>query len=116
MNIGRVDEAIGPLESARRFEPQAVRISLVIAYFHAGRNRDSVALADSLLARTPDHVALNVMRAAALAELGDLDRARLAAEQVRRYSPNFQVENWGDRRGKPEYIVRLHAAMRKAGL
>jgi tetratricopeptide (TPR) repeat protein len=106
-----------PLEASRRLEPHAVRIYLVSAYFHAGRYRDSLTLADSLLARAPDHVALNAMRAANLAMLGNIDEARRAADQVRRYSPNFQIEQWGNPSGMPEaYAARLREALKKAGL
>jgi class 3 adenylate cyclase/TolB-like protein/cytochrome c-type biogenesis protein CcmH/NrfG len=117
VRTGRVDESIVPLEASRRLEPHAVRIYLVSAYFHAGRYRDSLTLADSLLARAPDHVALNAMRAANLAMLGNIDEARRAADQVRRYSPNFQIEQWGNPSGMPEaYAARLREALKKAGL
>ena len=116
MRIGRIEEAIVPLESSKRLEPQAVRIYLVMAYFLAGRYRDSLALSDSLLVRAPDHVALNTMRAASLAELGNLDEARKAAAQVRRFSPNFSPDTWGRGFAKAEHAAKVHEAMRKAGL
>ena len=116
LRAGRVDEAIRPLEAARRLEPQAVRIYLVSAYFHAGRYRDSLALAESLLPRAPEHVALNAMRAANLVELGQVEEARRAAAQVRRFSPDFQVEIWGNQPALPESTARLRAHLRTAGL
>ena len=117
LNVGRVEESIAPLESSRRLEPHAVRINLVMAYFLAGRTRAALALADSLLERAPDHVALNAMRAASQAELNNLEEARRSAQAVRRYSPTFEVDRWvrGVRYG-PENSERLRAALRKAGL
>lgn len=113
---GRVEEAIGFLEAARRLEPQAVRIYLVSAYFHAGRYRDAVALADALLVRAPEHVALHALRAAALVQEGKLDEARVAAGNVRRFSPDFRVENFGRRALRPEMGEKLQDSLRKAGL
>jgi adenylate cyclase len=112
---GRIDEAIASMEIARRLEPHAVRIYLANAYYFAGRYRDTVALADSLLERAPDHVALNAIRAAALAQMGNTEEAHRAAERVRRYSPDFRADAWG-RTAIPEHNARLREGLVKAGL
>ena len=115
LHLGRIDEAIVPLEIARRVEPRAIRINLALAYYLAGRYADTVALADSLLARRQDHVALHAARAAALAQLGRIEEARAEADQVRRYSPTFKAEQWVTRMA-PEYTSKVHEGLRKAGL
>jgi len=115
LHLGRIDEAIVPLELARRLEPRAVRINLALAYYLAGRYTETIAVADSLLARRHDHVALHAARAAALAQLGRIEEAREEADQVRRYSPTFDAEQWVTRMA-PEYTSKVHEGLRKAGL
>jgi adenylate cyclase len=117
--VGRLDEAITAMETARSFEPQpaaGAAINLAVAYFVAGRYREALAFADSMLARTPHHVTLNATRAAALAQLGNADEAARAADQVRRLSPGFDVENFGTRFADPAYAAKLQDGLRKAGL
>ena len=119
LSVGRLDEAIAAMETARRFEPHpsaGVGVNLAVAYYAAARYRDALAQADALLTRTPDHVALHAIRAAALAQLGNPEEARRAADQVRRFSPVFDVENFGSRFAKPGYAAKLHDGLRKAGL
>jgi TolB-like protein/Flp pilus assembly protein TadD len=119
LSVGRIDEAIAAMETAKRFEPHpsaGAGLYLAIAYYVAGRYREALAQADALLTRTPHHVALNAMRAAALAQLGNADEARQAADQVRRFSPLFEVENFGTRFVNKEITAKLHDGLRKAGL
>ena len=116
---GRIDEALASMEAAKRYDPYpnpGYGIHLAIAYYVAGRYRDSLALADALLARTPDHVSLNAIRAAALAQLGRDDAARSAAAQVRRFSPFFEVESFVTRFASGEYRTKVQDGLRKAGL
>ena len=117
--VGRIDEAIATMETAQRFEPHpaaGASLNLAIAYYVAGRYREALAQADALLTRTPHHVALNAIRAAALSQLGNADEARRAADQVRRFSPLFEVENFGTRFENKEFSAKLHDGLRKAGL
>ncbi|MGH8674078.1 MAG: winged helix-turn-helix domain-containing protein [Burkholderiales bacterium] len=117
--VGRIDEAIAVLETASRFEPRSIAgagINLVIAYYTAGRYREALAEADALVARTPHLDFLHAARAAALSQLGKADEARQAADQVRRFNPYFQVENFGTRFVNPEHTTRLQEGLRKAGL
>ena len=119
LSVGRIDEAVAAMETAKRFEPHPNAgngLNLAIAYYLAERYREALALADALLIRTPHHVALNAMRAAALSQLGNGDEARRAADQVRRFSPSFEVANFGTRFGNPAYAARIHDGLRKAGL
>ena len=56
------------------------------------------------------------MRAAALAQLGREDEARIAAEQVRRFNPLFDPDNFGSRFEDPVHTAKLREGLRKAGL
>ena len=117
--VGRIDEAIAAMETARRFEPHpgaGVGLNLAVAYYVAGQYRQALAQADALLTRTPDHVSLHALRAATLAQLGNSEDATRAAEQVRRFSPMFEIERFGSRFAKPEYAAKLQDGLRKAGL
>lgn len=117
--IGRTDEAIAAFETAKRFDPQlsgSMGINIVLAYYMAGRYREAVAQADAVLARIPDHMAVTAARAAALAQLGNVDEARQAADQVRRLSPLFRVEYFGLRFEDPKQSARIQEGLRKAGL
>jgi adenylate cyclase len=117
--VGRIDEAIAAMETAKRFEPHpsaGVGLNLAVGYYVAGRYREVLAQADALLTHTPHHVSLNALRAATLAQLGKADEAKRAADQVRRLSPLFDVENFGTRFANPAYAAKLQDGLRKAGL
>lgn len=116
--VGRIEEAIGALETARRFDPHGVvpRLHLAIAYLIQDRYRDALEQTEVGIARAPHHVALNALRAAALAYLGKAEEAGRAAEEVRRLSPMFEVENFGTSFSKSGYSAKLQAGLRKAGL
>jgi len=114
---GRIDEAIATMEVARRLEPpQGTRTNLFFAYYAADRYRDALAEADLLLARAPQLATLHAMRAAALAQLGDLEEARREAERVRRLSPAFRAENYALGFVDPRHTAKVHEGLRKAGL
>jgi adenylate cyclase len=106
------------METAKRFDPHAVVLSLHlgIAYFVKDRYRDALDQTDAGLTRAPHHVALNALRAAALAQLGNTDEAARAADQVRRFSPMFEAENFGSRFANAAYSAKLQEGLRKAGL
>ncbi|MFN0044290.1 MAG: adenylate/guanylate cyclase domain-containing protein [Alphaproteobacteria bacterium] len=117
--VGRIDESIAAYDMAKRFDPNpgiGDANSLATAYYVAGRYREALALADSLLTIAPHHVSLNAIRAATLAQLGNGEEARRAADQVRRFSPLFQVENIGSRFTNPAHTTKLRDGLRKAGL
>jgi TolB-like protein/Flp pilus assembly protein TadD len=115
--VGRFDEAIADMETAKRYEPPAgTRTNLAIAYSATGRYREALAEADILLARAPQLPTLHALRAGALAQLGNLDEARREAEQVRRLSPGFRAENYATHFADPKYTARVQDGMRKAGL
>ena len=117
--LGRIDDSILAAETARRFDPRMgsdTGFVLAMAYYAAGRLRESLAVADAFIPRFPDNAFLHAIRAAALAQDGRLDEARRAAEQVRRASPFFQVDVFGTRFVRPEDRKRAQDGLRKAGL
>ena len=117
--LGRIDESIAANETARRFDPRIGADSgfaLALAYYTAGRYREAIATADTFLGRYQDNVFLRSMRAAALAQQGNAEEARKESEQVRRFSPFFQVEVFGTRFVKPEHRAKIQEGLRKAGL
>jgi hypothetical protein len=68
------------------------------------------------LTRFPREVSLHALRTAALSQLGKADQAQLAAEQVRRLSPAFEVKYFGTRFGDPKYTAKIQEGLLKAGL
>jgi adenylate cyclase len=117
--VGRVGEAIAAMETAKRFEPHPnpnAGIFFAIAYYLAERYREALTQVDAGLARAPHNVPLNAIRAAVLAQLGDAEEARRAADEVRRFSPSFDVENFGTRHVDPAHTALLRDGLRKAGL
>jgi TolB-like protein/DNA-binding winged helix-turn-helix (wHTH) protein/Tfp pilus assembly protein PilF len=117
--VGKVHEGLAVMEAARRLDPllnEGNGFNLTMGYFTAGRYRESLELADQLALRFPRDIALHTIRAANYSELGDLEKARAAAEQVRRLNPYFNVEFTGTRFVNPEHRRKLQEALRKAGL
>ena len=116
---GRIKEATATLETARRFDPHPSPgrgINLAIAYYVVERYADAVAETDALLPHVPRNSFLLAMRAAALAQLGREDEARIAAEQVLRFNPLFDPDNFGSRFEDPVHTAKLREGLRKAGL
>jgi TolB-like protein/DNA-binding winged helix-turn-helix (wHTH) protein len=118
--LGRFEEAITLLESARRLDPvgrsSPVRHVIVGAYFASERYPEALAACERGLADHPNLTLLHAMRAAVLAQLGRLEEARQSAAEVRRLQPNFPVAELGGRFVDPAPRERLQAALRKAGL
>ena len=117
--LGRLDESIAAGETALRFDPRIgsdVGFVLALAYLCAQRPRDALRTTDAFLARYPDNAFSHAVRAAALAELGDMEQAKAAAADVRRVSPFFQVDVFGTRFVQPELRARAQASLRRAGL
>ena len=115
---GKFEESIAASEAARRFDPRASpegMFNLALAYYLAGRYRDAVqtAVAVEPQART---VFLHAVHAAALAQLGDAEGARRAADEVRRGSPFFEVNNFGQRLLNPAHREKTVEGLVKAGL
>ena len=117
--LGKIEEAIAAKETALRFNPRpepGSAVGFALAYYIAERHREALALADAVLARAPENVFLHAVRAASLAQLGEMEDARRAAERVRALSPFFQVEVFGSRFINPAHRTKIQAGLRKAGL
>jgi len=115
--LGRVEDSIRASETARRFEPALTgnaTFNLGLAYHLVGRHREAIAVCESYLGES--RAELQAIRAAALAELGEVDLAREAAAEARRLDPFFEVESFGTRFMDPALAEKARAAMRKAGL
>src|SRR5688572_23634386 len=115
---GKIEESIAASEAARRFDPRLSpegMFNLALAYYLAGRYRDAAQTAAAVepQGRT---VFLHAVHAAALAQLGDADGARRAADEVRRGSPFFDVNNFGQRLLNPAHREKTVEGLVKAGL
>jgi hypothetical protein len=69
-----------------------------------------------MIALRPDSGAIRALRAAALAQLGDLEGARKSAEEARRRNPRINLEEAGTRFQRPEDAAKLREGLAKAGL
>jgi adenylate cyclase len=117
--LGRADEAIRTIEYAMRLEPQpsqGPQFQLAAAYYLAGRYRDTVNYCDVLIALRPESGSIRALRAAALAQLGEMDEARLSAAEARRRNPRLFLEDAGTRFQRPEDTAKLREGLAKAGL
>jgi adenylate cyclase len=115
--LGRIDDSIRANETARRFEPRLTNngtFNLALAYLLAGRHAEAVAVCESYVGVGTG--VLRAVHAAALAELGQVDRARQVAAEARRMDPFFDVQSFGGRFVDPAHADKVRAAMRKAGL
>ncbi len=117
--LGRIDEAIVTIETGMRYEPGAStgpHVQLATAYYLAGRYRDAKAYAEFVQAIRPQDGGIHAIRAAALAQLGELEEARRAAQAVRRWSAAFSAEEAGTCLRDPGHAARLREGLAKAGL
>ncbi len=117
--LGRIDESIAASETARRYDPRLpaeAAFNLSLAYYLAGRYREAVATADVPLAHSSTYAFVQAVRAAALAQLGNAEEARRAAEEVRRFEPFFKVKEFGVRLINPAHRDKVQEGLFKAGL
>jgi len=119
--LGRIDESIAASETARRFDPRLetnLAFNLALAYYLKDRHRDALAVCDSFLGRHPRQTLTGIpaVRAATLAQLGDAERAREAAAEVRRLDPFFNVDLFATRFVDPALAGKAQEGLRKAGL
>ena len=115
---GNIEESIAATEAARRFDPRLSTegmFNLALAYYLAGRYRDAVQTAVAVEPQSRS-VFLHAVHAAALAQLGDAEGARRAADEVRRGSPFFEVNNFGQRLLNPAHREKTVEGLVKAGL
>ena len=118
---GRPAQAIADIETALRFNPNmraGVFYDFVLSHFMAGRHGEAVSVADRALAKYPNAATatfIAVVRAMALAELGDVAGAQGAAAQVRRVDPLFDAGAFGTRFAGEADRQKVQSALGKAG-
>jgi len=116
---GRLEEGIAAMEEALRFQPAmnaGFAVNLVSAYYSTGRYRDALAMADLVIAGFPRDVSMRALRTAALAQLGEIEKARQEAEEVRRLNPGFEVAYFGTRFADRAHTAKLQEGLIKAGM
>lgn len=118
--LGRIDESIATLETARRFDPAYysadAAFGLALAYYTTKRYPEALAAVNLALARFPREGFMHAMRAATLAQMEELDAAREAAARVVELDPAFPVDDFGTRFRDPQHTAHLQDGLRKAGL
>jgi len=117
--LGRLDEAIAALETARGFDPRLGsdnRLDLALAYYLRERYPEALSVCEAALARNPELPQTTAVKAATLARLGNLEAARNAAAEVRRLNPFFEVETFGTRLVDAALRLKIQEGLRRAGL
>lgn len=116
---GKIEESIAALETSRLFDPHmssATSLTMSLAYYMADRYKEALAISNTAIANYQNISFLHAIRAATLAELGNIDEASAEAVQVRKIFPFFQVERFGTRFKNPDHQAKIQAGLRKAGL
>jgi len=118
--LGRLDDAIASLETARGFDPRFLastsRLDLALAYYLRDRYPEALSVCEAALARNPKLAQTTAVKAATLARLENFEAARIAAAEVRRLNPFFQVETFGKRLVDPALRLKIQEGLRAAGL
>lgn len=118
--VGRTDEAIAALETARRFDPgydsADAALGLALAYYTNKGYPQALAAVNLAIAKYPREGFLHAIQAATLAQMGDLHAARAAAARLVELDPAFPLSNFGTRFRDPQHTAHLRDGLRKAGL
>jgi TolB-like protein/DNA-binding SARP family transcriptional activator/Tfp pilus assembly protein PilF len=118
---GSAERAVELLEQAQRLDPYHVEEprALGVAYFFAHRYEKALAMINAVVRQehTPGYWSF---KAAAHAQLGQLDEARAAVAEALKLDPDLTPEGEHERRLAlgldPAYAEHLTEALRKAGL
>ena len=116
---GQTDEAIKFMKMGLRFNPIAtpgIYMELGLAYYLKERYDDTVKILQQGLAKKPDFVGYHIVIAAAYAQLGKVEDAKLSAQEVLRRHPFFEVESYGTIFQNLSDRKHLREGLRKAGL
>jgi len=118
---GQPERAIEVMQAGMRLEPfrNATRLAYMgNAFYMLGRYEEAVAPLRESAWSMPNLRITPLWLAAACAQLGRVDDARLAADEVRRIEPDFTIERWKITAAykRPENSERLFDGIRKAGL
>jgi adenylate cyclase len=120
---GRSDDAIASIERAMRLSPQDPLTwfflhMMALAQFAAGRYEEAVEWAQRSLQRKPDSPLACRVLAASYAQLGRVEEARRASDEVSRLTPEFSLSaiRLTFASADPSLRERLVEALRKAGV
>jgi adenylate cyclase len=120
-SIGRFEEAISVLKSAKRLSPtpyQAYFVHLATAYRLTGQYKEAIKTAKEALKQTTNNILIYLQLTAAYSMMGHEEEARAAAVEVMKINPKFSLERYA----KTLYFKnktdtdRTIEALRKAGL
>jgi len=120
-SIGRFEEAISVLKSAKRLSPtpyQAYFVHLATAYRLTGQYKEAIKTAKEALKQTTNNILIYLQLTAAYSMMGHEEEARAAAVEVMKINPKFTLERYA----KTLYFKnktdtdRTIEALRKAGL
>jgi adenylate cyclase len=118
---GQPERAIEVMRASTRLEPfrNATRLAYTgNAHYMLGRYEEAVAPLQESGRRMPNLRITPLWLAAACAQLGRVDEARAAADEVRRIEPDFTIERWKPTAAykRPEDARHLFDGILKAGL
>jgi len=120
-SIGRFEEAISVLKSARRLSPtpyQAYFVHLTTAYRLTGQYKEAIETVKEALKHVTDNILIHLQLTATYSMMGSEDEASAAAAEVLKINSKFSLERYA----KTIYfknqadVDRTIEALRKAGL
>ena len=91
--MGQPEKALPVLERAARLDPNFPVPDLFMGYAldRLGRQQDAIRRWERVLTRQPDNLAAHIALAAAYVETDQPAKARAAAAEIRRVSPDFTL-------------------------
>ena len=121
MAAGRPEEAVPLLKQAIRRNPIPPGWYFLVlgqTYWMIGRFDETIVELKKAVAYSPDELGAHVALAAAYAETGRLEEARVEAAEVMRIQPTYSIENQAKGRyfKNQAHFDRYIEALRKAGL
>ena len=121
MAAGRPEESIPLVKQAIRRNPIPPGWYFVVlghTYWMISRFDEAIVELKKAVAYSPDDLLAHVALAAAYAEAGRLEEARIEAAEVMRIQPTFSIENYAKGRSykNQAHLDRMIEALRKAGL
>lgn len=115
---GRQSEGLARMRRAHRLNPRASVAGIAIALFADGRWQEALDVVEPVLLERPHYLFARMIAAGCRVLLGDLDGARMHAEELRRDHPDFRTSSLRqayETRGL-EVADRLFEALHRVGL